>query len=86
MLFAILPALIGGLLFLKCTYTFFFKNNMFSNWHGFFKGQKMINLKMKTKFEILAVSKETEPFLLYLLSGVAECVGFPKILHYLEVE
>lgn len=44
----------------------------------------MINLKMKTKFDILAVSKETQPFLLYL-SGVAECVGFPKILRYLEV-
>ena len=55
MLFAILPAVICGLLFLKCMYTFFLKK--FSNGNWFFKGQKMINLKMKTKFDILIVSQ-----------------------------
>lgn len=74
-LFAILPAVICGLLFLKCMYTFFLKKKSFQM-GMVFQGQKMINLKMKTTFDILVVSQN--------LFCCTCWLGFPEILHYPE--
>ena len=43
-------------------------------------------LEVKTRFEILDMSKDTKPVWFCLLSGIAECVRLPKILQYLKVE